>query len=342
MREPTEGSTLEALQRRIEAHIEAATGAPAAVTRLVPLAGGACQDNFRVDVTLTDGQHRLALRSDAKKALPGSIDRATERAVIEAAVAAGVQTPAARWPARDLVRPGATAYFMDWARGDAIGRKIVRNVELAHARTVLPGQLAINLARIHSILPDALVGVLPVPADPVTDALAFVRRMLDAMHEPHPALELALRWLGDHPPDSRETTLVHGDYRTGNFLVVPEGLSAILDWEFAHIGCPGEDLAWVCVRDWRFGVLDRPVGGFGERAPFLAAYEQASGRRVSAHDLRYWEILGNVRWAAGCVYQGERYLSGESTDLELVAIARRACEMEWEALRLIDSAEEAG
>jgi hypothetical protein len=46
--------------------------------------------------------------------------------------------------------------------------------------------------------------------------------------------------------------------------------------------------------------------------------------------------MGNVRWGVGSVMQGERYLSGEESDLELIAIARRAVEMEYEALRLIE------
>jgi hypothetical protein len=77
------------------------------------------------------------------------------------------------------------------------------------------------------------------------------------------------------------------------------------------------------------------VGGFAERAPFYAAYEQHSGRTVDPEQLVWWEIVGNLRWAVGSVYQGERYLSGEQTDLELIAISRRNVEMEFEALRLI-------
>ena len=59
-------------------------------------------------------------------------------------------------------------------------------------------------------------------------------------------------------PSRQEITLVHGDFRTGNLMVSPRGLEAVLDWEFAHWGAPEEDLAWLCVRDWRFGRLDKP------------------------------------------------------------------------------------
>jgi aminoglycoside phosphotransferase (APT) family kinase protein len=119
-------------------------------------------------------------------------------------------------------------------------------------------------------------------------------------------------------------------------MLTPEGVTGILDWEFAHWGCPEEDLAWISVRDWRFGQLNRPIGGFTTRDVFYAAYEAASGQPVDRDAVHWWEVLGNVRWAAGCACQGQRYLRGEVVDLELIAIARRAAEMEWEALRLIE------
>ncbi len=119
-------------------------------------------------------------------------------------------------------------------------------------------------------------------------------------------------------------------------MVSPQGLSAVLDWEFAHWGDPFEDLGWLCVRDWRFGQLAKPVGGFARREIFYAAYQKASGRAVDPKRVHYWEVAGNVRWSLGSIYQGERYLSGEESDIELLGVARRAVEMEFEALRLIE------
>ena len=159
--------------------------------------------------------------------------------------------------------------------------------------------------------------------------------MLATLPGAYPAVEYALAWLCARIPKVETCVLVHGDFRTGNFLVTAEGLSAILDWEFARFGSPYEDLAWVSVRDWRFGRLDLPIGGFAKRDAFYAAYEEAGGGPVDLEQVLWWEILGNLRWAVGSVFQGERYLSGEQTDLELVAIARRNVEMEFEALRLI-------
>jgi aminoglycoside phosphotransferase (APT) family kinase protein len=329
------------LRARVASHVTAQTGSQVEVAAFDRLPGGACQENFKVDLVVgpAAAASRYVLRADAPSSLPRSIRRSEEFPVINAAATAGVHTPVARWLATDLTRAGSSAYFLDWVEGEAVGRRVVGSPKLESARAGLAEACAKELARIHSITPSTNPGILralPPGFDLIGDTLGSIRQQLDELPEPHPALELALRWLSDHPPKDREITLVHGDFRTGNLMVSPRGLEAILDWEFAHWGAPEEDLAWLCVRDWRFGQLDKPVGGFAKREPFLAAYERESGRRPRREDLLFWEIVGNVRWATGSLFQGERYLSGAQDDIELIAIARRAIEMEYEALRLIE------
>ncbi|MCO5166110.1 MAG: phosphotransferase family protein [Planctomycetes bacterium] len=328
----------EALRARVEAHLRAATGRPVDVTGVAPLGGGAVQDLLRVDVTGLD-LPRYVLRSDAARPLPGSIDRARERVVIEAARAAGVRTPAPRWPIADLVRPGATALFLDWVEGETIGRKVVSAPALAGARAGLVDDLARELARLHTITPDGrpeLVQALgPAPHDPLAEQVRALRGMADALRAARPAVEVALAWLAGRAAP-RPAVLAHGDFRTGNFVVSPGGLVAVLDWEFARWSAREEDLAWLCVRDWRFGQLALAAGGVAPREALYRAYEAAAGVTVDREAVRAWEVLGNVRWALGCLAQGARY--AERPDLELAAIARRAPEMEWEALRLIGAA----
>lgn len=331
------------LRRRIEAHLSAATAGPVTVSRLVPLPGGACNENYIVEAAFTAGElagpRRLVLRSDAPTSLPGSLDRAREHAVVCAAVEAGVRTPRARFLGRGLVREGAFAYFLDWVEGETIGRRVTTLPKLAAARALLPSQLAAEAAKIHSITPrthpDLFGDAREAPDDPVGSTLDLLRGMLDRLGEPRPALELAMRWLDENRPPRGEVVLAHGDFRTGNFMVRDDGLAAVLDWEFARFSAPEEDLAWISVRDWRFGQLALPIGGFARREPFYEAYEKASGRTLSRAAVHYWEVLGNARWAAGSLHQGERYLAGDQ-DVELIAIARRAVEMEWETLRLIE------
>jgi aminoglycoside phosphotransferase (APT) family kinase protein len=156
-----------------------------------------------------------------------------------------------------------------------------------------------------------------------------------ALGEPHPALELAIRWLRPRAPASGRLVLVHGDFRVGNLMVGPSGLVGVFDWEFAHVGDPHEDLAWPCIRSWRFGQDQRRLGGVGDPEDFFAAYEAAGGGAVDRSTITFWEVLGNLRWAVGCVSQAHRHLSGQAPSVELASLGRRACEMELEVLDLI-------
>lgn len=324
------------MRERLQMGLEAATRSSVSLGAVAPLHGGACQDNlalrFTVHLGEDAGDYDLVLRGDAPSSLPQSLNRAQEFAVIEAATSAGVKTPRARWLMQDVIREGAWSYLLDRIEGDAIGRKVLSDPRLGGARDGLAQSLAEILASIHTVTPETHGG-LPIT---LSDPLEAVESWLSPLPEPHPALSLALRWLDQHRPPERPTTLVHGDFRTGNFMVTPEGVTGVLDWEFAHWGSPEEDLGWIAVRDWRFGQLDKPVGGFASRQAFYDAYGVASGQAVDWEAVHWWEIMGNVRWAAGCACQGQRYLRGEVVDLELIAIARRAAEMEWEALRLIE------
>jgi aminoglycoside phosphotransferase (APT) family kinase protein len=328
------------LRSRIAALVGERTGEPVEVTAVAPLAGGACQDLFRVELASGGVARKLVLRSDAVSSLPESLRRRDEYQVIRAAVSAGVPTPAVLWPSEDLVRPGASAYFMDWVDGHTIGRRVLREPALAGARAQLPAQLAAAVARVHSITPAAAPD-LPLSREAITHGaaeavLAAMRRQLDQLVEPRPALELAWRWLDRNRPPRGELTLCHGDFRVGNIAVTERGLNGLLDWEFAHWGDPVDDLGFFCVRDWRFGVVDKPAGGITSRTALLDAYHAASGRRVDPAALHFWELKGNLHWAIGAIYQGERYLSGAESDVELIAIGRRAVELEYEILRLME------
>ena len=86
----------------------------------------------------------------------------------------------------------------------------------------------------------------------------------------------------------------------GNLIIGNEGLRAVLDWELAHIGDPAEDLGWLCVRAWRFGGAG-PVGGIGAYEDLLEAYGEASGEYISLETLRWWEVLGTVKWGLMCI-----------------------------------------
>jgi aminoglycoside phosphotransferase (APT) family kinase protein len=127
---------------------------------------------------------------------------------------------------------------------------------------------------------------------------------------------------------------VHGDFRNGNFIVGPEGVRAVLDWELVHIGDPWEDLAWVCTRSWRFGGAGE-VGGVGSREDLYAAYERTSGMEVDRDAVHWWEVMSSVKWGVMTIGQAFTHLMGAVPSLELAAIGRRTVETEYDVLEMI-------
>jgi aminoglycoside phosphotransferase (APT) family kinase protein len=110
----------------------------------------------------------------------------------------------------------------------------------------------------------------------------------------------------------------------------------VLDWELAHLGDPAEDLGWLCVKSWRFGVVDKLVGGFGDVPQLLDAYEHASGRRIDEDTLRWWIALGTLKWGVICIAQAFTHLTGGLRSVELATLGRRVAEMEWDLLDILD------
>lgn len=302
------------------------------VENLHRLSGGASRETWSFDFVGEAGPTRpLVLRRDPGTT-SGWSERSTEYALLAAAGAAGVPVP----PVRLLLRPEdglGEGFVMDRIEGETIPRRILRDDTYAGVRPHLAAQCGAIAAHIHAVAPADL------PDLPVQDGrsqVAFYRNALDAFGEPHPAFELGLRWLDDHAPPTPEVpTLVHGDLRNGNFIVGPEGIRAVLDWELSHLGDPVEDLGWLCVRAWRFGT-DRLVGGFGDLPDLLAAYRAAGGAPVTEAAVRWWVALGTLKWGVICMSQAFTHLGGAYRSVELAAIGRRVAQTEWDLLDLLD------
>lgn len=299
------------------------------VVGLQRLSGGASRETWSFDAVV-DGEVRPLV---LQRARPGSTNESgmgTEASVLRAAAAAGVPVPTVRacddW--RDD-RPLGPAYMVvDRLPGESIARRILREPALERARARLAGQCGRALAGIHGIDPARVPGLED------TDPLVRYREVLDEHGQPHPAFELAFRWLADHRPPATGRTVVHGDFRNGNLLVGEEGLVAVLDWELAHIGDPLEDLGWLCVRAWRFGGAPH-VGGFGTVDDLVDAYEAAGGASIDRDALHWWEVLGTLKWGIMCIGQAETHRSGVARSVELAAIGRRVCEQEHDVLVLL-------
>jgi aminoglycoside phosphotransferase (APT) family kinase protein len=314
--------------------IAEAHGDPGELT-ITPIPGGASRETW-----LVKGERdQWVLRRDPEGSV-SLVPIEDEHRLIALALNAGVRVPEplAFEPAGGRV--GTAGMLMSFVPGTSVAPRILRKPEYEQARANLTGQLAEALARIHSIDPDELDGVLPGSSvDPALEQISEWERQLDEIGEPLPAVELGLRWLRANAPEPAEPRLVHGDFRLGNFIVDKSGLGAVIDWELAHLGDPAEDIGWLCIRSWRFGNDDRPVAGVGDLDEFLAAYEAAGGLAMDRDRIRYWEAFGNVKWAVICARQAHDHLSGVRRSHELASLGRRICEPEWDLLQLVRAAE---
>jgi aminoglycoside phosphotransferase (APT) family kinase protein len=286
------------------------------------LPGGASKEAWAVEA---GGERLLVRRAGGGVIHEGTLSLGNEFRVIEAAVEAGVRAPRPVAYLGEL--GGREAFAMELVEGETIGRRIVRDPPPR-----LETELAEELAKIHAIPPERL------PFLRSGDVLARFERELDSVGEPHPALEYGLWWLREHRPAPLPDVVSHGDFRLGNIVVSDRGLECVLDWEFAHLSDPREDIAWPIVRAWRFGVDERPLAGIGDVAPYLERYAELTGREIAGADLEWWEVLGNVKWGIGCLTQCRRHLTWRDRSVEYAVLGRMAAEMEYELLDLIERA----
>ncbi len=313
-------------------------GGVARIENMSRESGGASRQTWSFDAVVNGERHELILRRDPPTATTseraGSLERAIEFRVLRAAFGAGVRAPEVLFELTPEDGLG-DAYVMRRISGIAIARKLLRDPPYAAARRLIAGQLGEILARIHAVDIKGLPGLAHREA---ADHIASLRGQLDALGTAQPVFELALSWLERRKPAPTPTpVLVHGDFRTGNYLVDESGVTAILDWEGAHLGDPIEDLGWLCVKSWRFGSVDKPAGGFGSREELWTAYQRAGGRKVDPARAQWWEVFGTVRWGIICHTQAWKHLSGSLKSMEMASIGRRAVETEVDLLQLLKS-----
>lgn len=296
------------------------------VTGLDRIFGGASRETYRFQLTWTDsaGSHarRLILRRDPDGSLIET-DRAVEFGAYRAFAATDVPVPEALWLEEDPSWLDHPFFVMEEVTGfEASPQAVVGPPYAAHAARMAEEKWSI-LGRISSADPAALglVGVMePVEPDACwqRELDYWVARIDRDELCPQPILRAAIRWLRRHPPPpAQKVSVVHGDYRTGNFLYDTEGgIHAILDWEMAHIGDPLEDLAWGLNPIWRWARDDR-AGGLAPRDVAIRIWETASGLHADPDALRWWEVFSGVKGQAIWISSGKEFTDGKNQDLIL-------------------------
>lgn len=321
----------------LAAEIAEIVGDPTPVVIGDPITAGATRSTYRV--RLAGDALAIAQISTPRDAGDEGLPADVEAKLVALTARVGV-------PVVDIIgcgelRDGSTVVVSKELIAESIPRKVLRLVESETGlSTCVTDQVGSALARLHDqALRAVTTEIFPqVSLDTLTtNYLDDLTRKLDESPWPLPVLRFGVEWLRDQlAPHLDELSVVHGDFRLGNWLVDSDGLRAVIDWEFAHIGDPMEDLAWTCLRTWRFGNHGREFAGLATEAELIEAYERAGGvfRRGA---FEWWTVARTLWWGIGLASQAAAWERGDSNSIVHAASGRRVVELEYDLLRLIEA-----
>jgi aminoglycoside phosphotransferase (APT) family kinase protein len=316
-----------------------------AVQNVQRLPGGASRETWSFDARWREGgadvSRPFVLRRDPDASLLET-DRDIEFRVMEAVWSQGVPVPRMYWLEPDTAWLERPFFVMERVDGcEVSAQKLLYEPRFIAVHDRIAHSFVDVLARIHALDWRSLgLDCLSPPVDVAACGTTEIERWeavvdRDAL-EPQPVLRAAFRWLRRNlPPPAQHIVLVHADYRTGNFLFDESGLiKAFLDWEMAHLGDPLEDIAWACIRPWRWAGDER-IGGLMSREEFYRMYEEASGLAVHPEGVHFWEVLGNVKLAAIFLTGARSFCDGRTRSIMMALVGRNINRLELEIMELM-------
>ncbi len=258
------------------------------VVRFERLGGGNSREAWLADVARGGQTLELLLRRDAGGGPMSGTELSIEREsrVYRALAGGPVPVPRVHGVARDAVLldrvPGRAqwATLVDPAERESVSRHFVE-----------------ILADLHRMDPRRLdLPGFPLPTSPEDHArcdLALWERLYDRhVGRPNPFVRFGLAWLRRNAPLSvARTVLVHGDCGTGNFLFHDGSVSAVLDWEFSHIGDPVDDLGCIVLHDFVQG---------SDLSPYFTLYRDLADVEVERSKLLYYLAFMSLRCLVAC------------------------------------------
>lgn len=313
------------LLQRLSSWLPALLGGATSVQRVSRIPGGASRHTWRVAVTTGAGESDLIFRFDPEVSLLES-NRDVEVACYQSMAAVdAVPVPRVLHNEPDPEPLGLPFFVTEAVGGESNGGLLA--MMALEERSQIADQFASALAGIAgSDWQSSPLGTLLAPVTPETawsTELAKWEAVLDE-HEmsPMPITRAVIRWLRRNPPPpAQQVGLVHGDCRAGNFLFSGSRITAVLDWEMAHVGDPIEDLTWGWLGNWRYDQSDLSlVGGMCTKDEAVRRWEQATGLTADPHALRWWELLGHVKAIAIWTTGGHQFAAGRTSDFLLALI----------------------
>ena len=291
-------------------------------------AGGQSNPTYKL---MTPGRNYVLRRKPMGELLPSAHQVDREHRVMAALHPTGFPVPRQYGLCEDDDVIGSAFYVMEMVDGRTIWDGAMPDLTPDQRRDHYHAMID-TLADLHNTDHEAIgLGDFGRPGNYFERQVGrWTKQYRGAETEHMPAMEALIEWLPRTLPEQTRTSIVHGDYRVDNMKFAPgteARVAAVLDWELAHIGDPMEDLGWVCVKAWRFGGA-KPVAGIGDYDELFDAYEAAGRQRPDFEVVRWWEVLGTLKWGIMCIMQASSHLNGLTRSHELAAIGRRVCENE--------------
>ncbi len=288
------------------------------VLALSRIHGGASRETFRVRIEAEHGGERgLIFRRDPVSSLIET-ERETEFAAYRSFQDTAVPVPRALYLERELEWLERPFFVMEEIEGCTAGSILAADPYGPHRRSIGEQFFTIlgHIAQ-RDVASSELARVSALPAGDVAWAgeLEKWEKVIDEDElEPQPLARAAIRWMRRHAPlSAQRLSIVHGDYRTGNFLFDPQGkIRAVLDWEMAHLGDPLEDLAWALDPLWSAD-RDHP-GGMLTRDEAVGVWERASGLRADPAALAWWSMFASLKGLAIWISSAKEYQAGTNSD----------------------------
>lgn len=333
----------ERIEEYLRSRLPQATDVSVANVQRLP--GGASRETWSFDARWREGgadvSRPFVLRRDPDASLLET-DRDIEFRVMEAVWSQGVPVPRMYWLEPDTAWLERPFFVMERVDGcEVSAQKLLYEPRFTAVHDRIAHSFVDVLARIHALDWRSLgLECLSPPGDVAACGTTEIERWEAIVDrealEPQPVLRAAFRWLRRNlPPPAQKIVLVHADYRTGNFLFDESGeIKAFLDWEMAHLGDPLEDIAWACIRPWRWAGDER-IGGLMARDEFYRMYEEASGVTVVPEAVRFWEVLGNVKLAAIFLTGARSFCDGRTRSIMMALVGRNINRLELEIMELM-------
>jgi aminoglycoside phosphotransferase (APT) family kinase protein len=329
------------LQQRLAGYLGSKLGGEVRLSGFSRKSGGASRETYLFDAAWqADGrtvEQGFVLRRDPVASVLES-DRTLEFSVLEAAAALGIPVARVRWLELGTAALERPFFIMERVEGMPTPPTFPAGYPVEMRQRTAADFMTI-LAQIHGA--DWRSRRLAVLDDPgpgtaaARHAVAHWRAIYQQDRlEPQPILERAFGWLERNLPHTEVTTLVHGDYRSGNYLHDASGhITAMLDWEMAHLGDPHEDLGWATMPYWS---CEGRAAGLEPEADMLARYERASGTPVDRDRVRFYQVLGTVKMAAISLTGVRSFCVGRSADPTLAVVGMLVGRLSVELLDLLD------